>query len=415
MNRGEHPAMGRPLRILYVAGPGDVLGTYRHWKEGVDDPSQVSVTYSGQFYDVCRELCANAYVLASCPTPGFLRDGSFTIRHRSIPFEDGPGSLYHVGQIWSGLRLFASALVFRADVAVVVNGSAHWFALTLLPLFGIRVVPSLHCVLWPMGRPPTGVLRLAHKLDARFFARSAEAILSASGDITRQVETMTHGRSRPVVEFLPTYRAGSFDTCDPPTGRPFRVFFAGRIERNKGVFDLLAIAKQFAAAGRSDIEFDVCGSGSALDELRRAADEAGLAKHFRCHGYCSRAFMRQTYAESHAVIVPTTSDFIEGFNQVVAEGVLSGRPVITSRVCPALEYVRDAVIEVGVDDVQGYGDAILRLSDDAEFYLAKCRGCSLSQAQFYDVKRGWAAALKKVLSRIATATGANVSCTKRFR
>src|SRR5207302_10136880 len=125
----------------------------------------------------------------------------------------------------------------------------------------------------------------------------------------------------------------------------------------------------------------------ALDGLRRGADEAGLAGRFRCHGYCSRAFMRQMYARSHAVIVPTTSDFIEGFNQVVAEGVLSGRPVITSRVCPALDYVRDAVVEVGVDDVQGYGDALLRLCDDPAFYRARCDGCVAAQPQFYDTGR----------------------------
>src|SRR5262249_12247213 len=156
-----------------------------------------------------------------------------------------------------------------ADVAVVFNGTAHWFALALLPLFGIRVVPSLHCVLWPLGRPPAGVGRLVQKLDARFFVRSANAILSASGGIPRQVAAMTGGRNRPVVEFLPTYRKSSFEAIEPPAGQPFRVFFAGRIERDKGVFDLLAIAQRFATAGRTDIEFDLCGSGSALDELRR--------------------------------------------------------------------------------------------------------------------------------------------------
>jgi glycosyltransferase involved in cell wall biosynthesis len=390
--------MGRPLRLLYAAGPGDVIDDYRHWVRGVDHPAQVSVTYSSQFFDVCRELGARAYVLADRRPTGVLRDGPFVLRHRPIPFTNSPGPLYHLGQAWSGLRLLASALAFRADVAVVFNGTAHWFALALLPLFGVRVVPSLHCVLWPMGRPPAGVGRLVQKLDARFFARSADAILSASGDISRQVAAMTGGQHRPVVEFLPTYRKSSFETSEPPAGRPFRVFFAGRIERDKGVFDLLAIAQRFAAAGRTDIEFDLCGSGSALDELRRAADEAGLADRFRCHGYRSREYMRQCYTRAHTVIVPTTSDFIEGFNQVVAEGVLSGRPVITSRVCPALEYVRDAVVEVGVDDVQGYGDAILRLCDDPEFYQARCRGCAGAQAQFYDVERGWGATLKKALA-----------------
>jgi len=107
--------------------------------------------------------------------------------------------------------------------------------------------------------------------------------------------------------------------------------------------------------------------------------------------------MRTMYAQAHVVIVPTTSDFIEGFNQVVAEGVLSGRPVITSNVCPALDYVRDAVVEVAPDDVRGYGDAILRLCDDEALYRSRSRGCVAAQPQFYDEGRGWAAVLKTVV------------------
>ncbi len=393
--------MGRPLRILYAAGPGNVLGTYQHWKEGRDDPSQVSVTYSGQFYDVCRDLGAHGYVIASSQTPGHLRDGRFRIEHRPIPFENGPGSLYHLGQVWAALRLVWSALLFRANVAVVCNGSGHWFPLMLLPLLGVQVVPSLHCVLWPKNRSPQGVNQLVQHLNAPFFARAAFAILSASRDIERQVVGLAWGRARPVVEFLPTYRPDTFAGGDapPPPRPPFRVFFAGRVERNKGVFDLLAIARRFVAEGRTDIEFDLCGNGSALPELRQQAEEKGVSARFRCHGHSSRAVMRAMFANAHAVIVPTTSDFIEGFNQVVAEGILAGRPVITSAVCPALDYVRDAVVEVAVDDVQGYGDAILRLCDEEAFYKDRRRGCVAAQAQFYDVGRGWGAALLKVLGR----------------
>src|SRR5262249_49418243 len=119
-----------------------------------------------------------------------------------------------------------------------------------------------------------------------------------------------------------------------------------------------------------------------------------------CHGHCSKPVMRKMFGRAHAVIVPTTSDFIEGFNQVVAEGVLAGRPVITSDVCPALDYVRDAVVEVAADDVQGYGDAILKLADGEALYRARRRGCAAAQPQFYDVKRGWGAALKRVLAAL---------------
>jgi glycogen synthase len=392
--------MARSLRLLYAAGPGNVLGTYLHWKEGRDDPSQVSLTYSGQFYDVCRDLHADGYVLASSRTPGRVRDGHFTVEHRPIPFEDGPSSLYHLGQVWAAFRLIAAAVAFRADAAVVMNGSAHWFPLALLPLLGVKLIPSLHCVLWPKKRPHTGLKLLIQRLDAVCFARAAFAILSASRDIERQLVEMTFGRPRPVVEFLPTYRPETFAGSGPPPEprRPFRVFFAGRVEKNKGVFALLEIARQFAAAGRTDIEFDLCGEGSALAELRGQVAENGLGERFRCHGHCSRAVMREMYARTHAVIVPTTTEFIEGFNQVVAEGVLGGRPVITSDVCPALDYVRDAVVKVAADDVQGYAEAILKLCDDDTFYRAKCRGCAASQPQFYDERRSWAAALKGILA-----------------
>lgn len=97
--------MSKTLRILYTAGPGDVIGTYSHWVEKRDDPSQVAMTYSGQFYEVCRALDAQAYVIGSCGKKNFLRDGRFTIEHRPIPLRCSSKLLNHLGQLWYGLGL----------------------------------------------------------------------------------------------------------------------------------------------------------------------------------------------------------------------------------------------------------------------------------------------------------------------
>jgi glycosyltransferase involved in cell wall biosynthesis len=385
--------MSRRLRILYAAGPGDVLGTYRHWKAGRDDPSQVSVTYSGQFYDVAKRLDAEAYVIGSHPRRDFLRDGPFTIVHRPIPLQTASGALYHVGQTWSALRLLWRAILFRADVLLVVCGTCYWFPLRAARWFGIKVIPTMHCVIWPKGTSPRGVQKLVTWLNRKFFTKTAGAIMTASHDIAEQVSTIARGRERRIFEFLPSYRPEQFkELAAPPVERtPFRVLFAGRIERNKGVFDLLEIAKRFEREGRGEIEFDLCGTGGALEELRGEVGRAGVGATFRLHGHCDRATMRRMFEQSHVVIVPTTTQFLEGFNQVVAEGVLSGRPVITSSVCPALDYVKNAVIEVPPDDVKAYGDAILKLRDDARLYEAKAAACREAQAQFYDDQRGWAA------------------------
>jgi glycosyltransferase involved in cell wall biosynthesis len=205
-----------------------------------------------------------------------------------------------------------------------------------------------------------------------------------------------------VNRFIPQYRRSSFSHIRPPDDarKPFRVLYVGRIERNKGVFDVVEMARRFAAENLNDIEFDMCGAGPALHELRKEIEAAGLGHVVRCHGHCDYQTMVEMYSRSHVVIVPTTTEFIEGFNKVVAEGVLAGRPVITSNVCPALALVRDSVVEVPADDVAAYADAIRRLRDDRDLYQAKHRASVAAQEQFYDENRGWAATLKNVLASI---------------
>ena len=401
--------MDKTLRVLYAAGPGDVIETYQYWVVEQDDPSQVSVTYSSQFYDVCRALDAQAYVISSSGEKKFLRENQFTIEHRPIPFRFSKGLLYHWGQLWYGLYLIAlvvrsafggSASRSRINAVVVADGSTHWFVLSLLPALGVRVIPSLHCVLWRKYASPSTVEKLFFNLSRNLFANQCTAILTASDEISEQLVELTGNQNLPLVPFLPTYRRTEFaEVSEPDENRlPFRVLFAGRIESNKGVFDLLEIAKRFAVEGRQDIVFDVCGSGSALEELRKTALLAGVESSFVCHGHCNKSQMREKFNQAHVVIVPTKTDFTEGFNQVVVEGVLSGRPVVTSDVCPALSYVRDAVVEVPPDDIQEYGNALLKLCDDRTFYEEKQRSCLTLQEQFYDTSRSWGAALKSVLA-----------------
>lgn len=394
--------MSKTLRILYAAGPGDVIGTYSYWVDKQDDPSQVAITYSSQFYEVCCALDAQAYVISLNPEKKLLRDGRFTIEHRPNPLRLASGLLYQLGQLWYGLRLITSAIRFRSNVAVVADGTTHWFVLSLLSWLGVQVIPSLHCVLWRKYAPQRTSEKLSLKLNRNFFANRCTAILSASNDITEQVQQITAGQQQPIVEFLPTYRRTEFaGVGEPDENRsPFRVLFAGRIEQDKGVFELLEIAKRFAALGRQDITFALCGDGSALESLRLAVKQAGVDSSFVCHGHCNKSQMRELFNRSHAVIVPTRTDFVEGFNQVVVEGVLSNRPVVTSAVCPAVSYVKEAVVEVPPDDTKGYGDALLKLCDDRQFYEEKRQGCLALQEQFYDISRSWGAALKSTLVAI---------------
>lgn len=391
--------MNTPLRLLYVSGPGDIINTYTHWRDGKDDPSEVNVTYSGQFFDVCRDEGARAMVLSTADTRDSLRDDRFVVKHRPIPFAYAGPVLYHLGQLLYAIRIVLTVLRHRIDVLIIARGT-HWFLLTPLTWIGVRVVPSLHCVLWPKYGRRSRIQRLVDRWNGAFFKRRAFAIMSASDDIDRQVRDSTGGNPRPMVSFLPLYRRKCFESIPAAewSRRPFRVLYAGRIEEYKGVFDLLDAAHQLNAAGYREIEFDLCGTGAAFHLLKQKTDATGLAAGFRLHGHCGRDVMETMYAKAHVVIVPTTTRFVEGFNQVVVESILSGRPVVTSSVCPALAYVRDAVVEVPPDDVPAYAAAIRKLYEEESFYETKQLACRTVQDQFYDLERSWYAALRHILT-----------------
>ncbi|GET41463.1 glycosyltransferase family 4 protein [Microseira wollei] len=394
--------MSKQLRILYAAGPGDVIGTYKYWIKAQDDPSQVAITYSSQFYNACRNLDAKAYVISLWEKKKFLRDGQFILEHRPNPLSRASGLLYHVGQVWYGLRLVATAIAWRADVAVVAEGTTHWFVLSLLTWLGVKAIPTIHCTLWCKFLPQRRVEKLILGLNRNFFAKDCTAILGIGNEVAKQVAQLTSGQHQPIVEFIPTYSTKEFVGVGEPDEKrsPFRVLFAGRIERNKGVFDLLQIAKRFQEMGREDITFDICGTGSALESWRQEAKLAGVESFFTYHGYYNKPKMQEMYKTCHVVIVPTRTDFVEGFNKVLAEGVLAGRPVVTSAVCPGISYVGDAIVEVPPNDTKAYGDALLELCDNRQFYEQKRQNCLAWQAQFYDSSYSWGAAFRSVIMTI---------------
>lgn len=390
----------RPPRVLYVTGPGDVIGTYEHWKAGRDDPRSIALTYSGQFYDACHATGAHAYVIAQRDDGRVMRDENFIIEHRAAPFLTAGGIRFHLGHLRYGLRLWTTAIGFGADVAIVSAG-AHWFVLSLLALSGVRVVPTLHCALWPVGHRPGGRLRQAiQRLDGWFWRHVVWATICVSPECERQVREVARGRALrgPVVQVRAQYHRGALDTIPPAMhGRPLRVMFAGRVERNKGVFDLLQVIDRLDRKRPGEFTVEFCGDGGAQSALREEIDRRRLGHAARALGHLDATALREAFARAHVIVVPTTSDFAEGLNKVAVEGVLAGRPVVTSRLAHVAEVLGAAVIEVPAGDVNGYQAALERLADDPAAYAAAREACAAVAPVFYERARGWGMAVRQII------------------
>lgn len=392
----------KKLRIAYLSGPVDGAAVYLAWMEKRQQLF-VSDSYLSQFYEICSELDAEAYVITTLPGVQKLNIvGNFLIENRPITTEL-KGILYHLAIGYWFVRFLPALFRYKPDVMIVTALQNYWFLLS--PLYWTRaiMVPAIHCTLWPKFLPIRRSWQALMQLNRIFFFKNVKAVMAVSEDVAEQVRSLTRGHNLEILVFKPTYMRGQFASV-PPAGQPgtipFRIMFAGRIEINKGIYDLLEIAKRLSHVRKGKFLFDICGEGSQLIALRKRIEELGLEHVVFCHGQCDPHKMRTMLGLAHVVIIPTTTSFEEGFNKVCAEAVLAGRPIITSAVCPALASVREAAVEVQPNNIDEYCDAILNLHDDHTLYKEKCSACIPLQEQFYDHNNSWGAKLQHVLEDI---------------
>jgi len=266
-----------------------------------------------------------------------------------------------------------------------------------------KFVNALHCALRPSFKTEPLHTRLLLWATGALHYSFGDATLSASPLIDRQLSLMPGARKRQVIQFLPTYAPNDFLEVKTKNsiGSPTMVLYAGRIERSKGVFDLLEAAETLEQRHGADaVVFEVCGEGNDLGELRRLSAARGMSHSFRVHGFCNRVELSGRFATADLVVVPTRTEFEEGFAMIVAEGITAGIPVITSRVCPALEVVSPACMEVQPDDPQAYADAITALMLDPSLYEAKRQAAATLRTQFFDTANSYGAKLKPILEKL---------------
>lgn len=387
----------RPLRIFYLAGPGDLVAAHKTWSSGQVHSSEVSVTFSSQIAEALKPLNCRLWMQSNFPRREVLRDGLWKLENKPEKPIRASGAGYYLVLLARTLGILRRVLAFRTQVLLIDAGRNLWFPLLLLRWFGVKVIPILHNTFWPAGHPPTdGKSRLLLKLDRWFWKRGPAAALAVSPEIRRQLAEVTGPVSWPVEVFKPQFLPDFFKALPPAdfAARPFRVLFVGRVEREKGVFDILDMARRLEARQPGRFAWEICGSGGALEELKTAvAGEPAVAAVVKVLGRLDRTGVAAAYGRSHVVIVPTRDSFAEGFAMVAAEAILSGRPCLTNPVVPALEVLAPACLEAKTNDVESYVAALEKLAGDAGYYQQKQQAARTLGADFLDPAHGLTAKL----------------------
>jgi glycogen(starch) synthase len=391
------------VRVFYAAGPGDVIRAHQHWMRKESDPNQLPIGYSSEFCDFCLDIGAEAYIVSSHDKSLVCRDGPITLTHCPKPIPGAQGLGYHISELFYAFRLLAMAKRFRAKWAVLHGGSTHLYAMSLFRWLGMRTVVVLHNAPWTPGLPPRRPgKRFIAWLNSLFFRWGVTATIGVSPECIRQVEQLTRGRHGPLYEIRPQYRRKIFEAipAPPPFGadKPFNILFSARMESAKGALDLLQMARQIEDRAPGRVRWYAVGSGADVEQFQRLLLELKLESIVFYLGWKSATELREVIGMTHATIVPTRSTFAEGSPKTAIESVLSGRPVITSRINAGIEILKAACVEAEPDNVESYVEVILKLIVDPDQYRALCGACFELQEQFYDGKAGLPQVLRQVIS-----------------
>ena len=389
------------MKLFAALGPGDIVAAHRAQISVEPILSETSIIYSRQLLEYCREQGIETLALSHNRRVDSLRDGLLRVENRPRWLEGGGGARYHLSSIAHALYLAGRARRFGADLAIIDSGTAHYFTLACFRLLGIPVAINFHNTLWPSGfEPRRWLARLIRSLDGWFFRRVAVATAGVSPECGRQAQQLA-GRALPFFEYRAQFRDEGFQPRRKDgVHNPFHVVFVGRVERNKGVLDIAAMAERLRQRSGPPIMFEVCGDGGALTELRRIVEEKGLGRIVLVHGRLARRELLQVYARAHAVIVPTRSDFCEGMPMVCAEAVLSNLPIVTSRLSNAIPVLGPALVEAEPEDIEGYVGAILKLAEDRVTYDRLSDACPELARQFVDRSQSLPAAVDRLIAHV---------------
>ena len=400
-DRDPSPGPGRCRpRVAYLSGPIDGLKVARELKED-RQPDYYGTVYLAQLFGVLEALHADCLVITTLPGERWRKVwGSITVAN--IPMSEGlAGPWYHLAMMHWSVRCSAEIRRYRPQVAILTAGQNYFWLFAILRASSIRLFASLHCTLWPRLAPQRAANRLLNRLNGRFFFPACDHIQAVSQDIVDQVVASSTRLRAPPRKFVPTYRAENFTAAKPASypnsGSAFRLLYVGRIEENKGVFDLIEMMRTLEELEPGRYCLTICGAGSSERALVDAVNVSRLGPSITVAGQCVAAQLAAHYAECHVVVVPTRSTFEEGYAKVVAEAVLNLRPVITSAACPALADVADAAIEARVDDPATYVDAIRKLADNPILYAEKVAAAARVRQIYFDQNHSYRAVIEPTL------------------
>ena len=206
---------------------------------------------------------------------------------------------------------------------------------------------------------------LLFKMVTKWLMRLSDATLVLSTQEQRQWQRFYPTGNFYVVSnpFVPPAAEASeaFDLpWNIPPGKPV-MLFAGRLIREKGIFELLEATANVKA--QIPCHLIMAGDGPCDRQVQQRIAELDLKDCVTLAGYLTADQMPSDYRQANIFVLPTYS---EGFPTVITEAMNAGLPVITTPIRGMADHLEDGTHAIFVPPMNppAVADAILRLLVD---------------------------------------------------
>lgn len=230
----------------------------------------------------------------------------------------------YLGLYWNALKV-----AFKSDFVYIFYPTSYKYFALLCWLTGRKY-----------GLYIRGTVGVTDKVSKLIY-KHASAVFAVSQVFTDFVNNVNRHHIahtiRPMVDLTEkdaVYR--SYSTPDK-----FKVLIFCRIEKEKGIVELLQAVKHLKSLGKYDFSLTVAGGGGFLDEAKQISRNLDIDDMVSFTGQVNdKDEKNRLFTSSDLYILPT---YHEGFPRTLYEAMLNGTPIITTLVGGIPAVMKDGV------------------------------------------------------------------------
>jgi len=222
---------------------------------------------------------------------------------------------------------------------------ANFFALFISIIFGIRFIPSQHCVVYQQNKAKWFFLRLIYKI---IYAKS-QIYIAVSDGVKQNLHTII-GKDKNIINL---YNPVLFNVINKkiyfelkPIENSVSFCVLGRLSYQKGFDIILEAFGEVKKSGFNNFELHIAGSGEELNNLKRIVLENDLYKNVYFYGFTTK--QKDFYSNKDIFLFPSR---YEGLGLSLIEAMNYGLPVISSN-CEfgPSEILKEGKLGILIDD-----------------------------------------------------------------